>query len=129
MCACLDCRVGACRERVAAVRLLCARRTFDGPRRVRPPWVVDEEDPLAVREAAHHFHAVVVEFERLAARVGSSDSPLRAAQGEIASDGRVVHHDVHVRLETDVAGHGVADALSTALVPCTWPRRTTLASG
>ena len=60
---------------------------------------------------AMHLNAVMVHFGRLAALVLAPDQPLRAGHGEVASDSRVVRDDVHVRLQSDISRHGLADAV------------------
>ncbi|NJK52191.1 MAG: hypothetical protein HC936_04010 [Leptolyngbyaceae cyanobacterium SU_3_3] len=55
-------------------------RLIDRPGSIRSPRMVDEKDPLAVRQAAHHLHAVVMDFDRLAIFIATRDPPLRPAQ-------------------------------------------------
>ena len=71
--------------------------------------MVDEEDPPSAWEAAHDLHPVVMDFNRVAVLVCAGDAPLRAAERELSRHGRVVHDNVHVRLQTDVARHGLSN--------------------
>jgi hypothetical protein len=38
--------------------------------------MIDEENPLAVRQAAHDLHAVVMNLDRLAIVIATRDPPL-----------------------------------------------------
>ena len=71
--------------------------------------MVDEEDPPTVRQTTHNFHCVVMDFNRLAVVICAGNTPLRSAQGKVARYRRVVHNDVHVRLQSDVASHRLAN--------------------
>ena len=66
------------------------------------------------RQAAMHFHSVVVHLDFPAVLVHAGDQPLRAGHGEVVGNGRVMRDDIHVRLHVDVRGHCLADALGAA---------------
>src|SRR5690606_25869492 len=44
--------------------------------------------------------------------IDAADQPLRTAEREVARDGRVMDHDIHVRLQADIAGHDFLDGLA-----------------
>lgn len=82
--------------------------------RVCPGRMVNEEVPGAILPFAMHLHAVVMDFNRLAILVLARDEPLRAGHREIARDGRMMGHDIHVQFKVDVGGHGRANAFRAA---------------
>ena len=61
-----------------------------------------------------HLHAVMMHLGRIAVPILAPDQPLRTRHREIAGDGRVMRHDVHVRLQSDTGRHGFADAVGAA---------------
>ncbi len=76
--------------------------------------MVDEEDPLTIRQTAHDLHRVMMDFNWLAILVCTGDAPLRAAQSEVSRHSGVVNDDVHVRPQSDVACHGGANIVGAA---------------
>ena len=50
-----------------------------------------------------------MDFNRVAILIGAGDAPLRAAERELSRHGRVVHDNVHVRFQTDVARHSLSN--------------------
>ena len=82
-------------------------RSVHCPRGVCSPGVVDEEDPPTAWEAAHDLHPVVMDFNRVAVLIDAGDAPLRAAKRELSRHGCMVHDNVHVRFQPDVARHGL----------------------
>ena len=95
------------RRRPGASR--CGWRAVDCPRGICSRRVVDEKDPSTGRQPAHELHAVVVDFDRIAVLIEAGDAPLRAAEGELPRHGRMVDNNVHVRLQPDVARHGLSN--------------------
>ena len=65
---------------------------------------------VPVRQPAVDLHAVMMQLGRRAVLVEARDQPLRAGHGEVAGDRSVMGDDIHVRLESYVSGHRLADA-------------------
>src|SRR5438093_5180233 len=61
-----------------------------------------------------NLHAVMMHFGWLAVLVGTLDQPLRSRHREIAGNRGVMGHDIHVRLQSDIGGHRLPDAVGTA---------------
>ena len=64
--------------------------------------LVDEEDPLTVWQTAHDLHPVVMDFNRLAVLLPVTRHCERHS-AQSPRHGCLVHDDVHVRLQPDVA--------------------------
>ena len=60
------------------------------------------------------LHAVVMDLDRPAVGIDAADQPLRARHGEVAGDGGVMGHDIHMRFQSDIGGHRLADAVRAA---------------
>src|SRR5690606_33909589 len=88
------------------------RRADDRPALVGAPEAVDEEHPFAVRQPAHLLHPVVMHLDPFAVSIDAANQPLGTAEREVARDGRVMDHDVHVRLQADIAGYDFLDGLA-----------------
>ena len=50
-----------------------------------------------------------MDFNGVAILIGAGDAPLRAAERELSRHRCVVHDNIHVRLQTDVARHGLSN--------------------
>src|SRR5439155_523451 len=61
-----------------------------------------------------NLHAVVMHLGRLAVCADALDQPLRPRHRKIAGYRGVMGHDIHVRLQSDIGGHRLADAVGAA---------------
>ena len=94
------------------------RRGFDRPIRIGTERVIHEKHPAAVGQPAVNLHTVVMYLGWLAVFVDALDQPLRPRHGEIAGNRRVMGHDIHVRLQSDISSHRLADAVRAACDAC-----------